>query len=304
MAGGNGRPAEREPVVSMDAAGRLERELQELRAQLSRSRMDVTHLQREVRELRASKSWRITAPLRRLDDLLHGRRAGDLQPPDVPPESRSGIEWGELARLTPISAVWGIDRGLPVDRFFITRFLHAHRTDMRGRVLEVKDRNYATSIGGVPSRQVDVLDIDATNPHVTLRVDLEQPVFTPDPVFDCFILTQTLHIIYDIRTALRNAVRMLAPRGVLLCTIPAVSRVNDENGGLESGDYWRLTAAAARRLLAETADVASVEIETYGNVQVCAAFLYGLAADELEEDVLRHVDPWFPLVHCIRAVKA
>ena len=290
--------------MSMDAAGRLERELQELRAQLSRSRMDVTHLQREVRELRASKSWRITAPLRRLDDLIHGRRAGDLQPPDVPRESRSGIEWGELARLTPISAVWGIDRGLPVDRFFITRFLHAHRADMRGRVLEVKDRNYATSIGGVPSRQVDVLDIDATNPHVTLRVDLEQPVFTPDPVFDCFILTQTLHIIYDIRTALRNAVRMLAPRGVLLCTIPAVSRVNDENGGLESGDYWRLTAAAARRLLAETADVASVEIETYGNVQVCAAFLYGLAADELEEDVLRHVDPWFPLVHCIRAVKA
>ena len=288
----------------MDAAGRLERELQELRAQLSRSRMDVTHLQREVRELRASKSWRITAPLRRLDDLIHGRRAGDLQPPDVPRESRSGIEWGELARLTPISAVWGIDRGLPVDRFFITRFLHAHRTDMRGRVLEVKDRNYATSIGGVPSRQVDVLDIDATNPHVTLRVDLEQPGFSPDPVFDCFILTQTLHIIYDIRTALRNAVRMLAPRGVLLCTIPAVSRVNDENGGLESGDYWRLTAAAARRLLAETADVASVEIETYGNVQVCAAFLYGLAADDLEEDVLRHVDPWFPLVHCIRAVKA
>ena len=286
----------------MDAEG-LNAELLELRGQLSSCRSQVTHLQREVRDLRASKSWRITGPLRRLDDLLH-RRHRDPQPSASSAASKDRIEWGELARLTPISTVWGTDRGLPVDRFYIDRFLQAHRADMRGRVLEVKDRTYATSIGALPVDQVDVLDVDATNPHVTLRVDLEQPGFTPDPVFDCFILTQTLHIIYDIRTALRNAVRLLAPRGVLLCTIPAVSRVNDENGGLESGDYWRLTAAAARRLLAETPDVASVEIETYGNVQVCAAFLYGLAADDLEEDVLRHVDPWFPLVHCIRAVKA
>jgi SAM-dependent methyltransferase len=286
----------------MDAEG-LNAELRELRAQLSSSRAQVTHLRREVRDLRASKSWRITGPLRRLDDLLHRRWPRGPQPSAPSAVSKSQIEWGELARVTPVSDIWGIDRGLPVDRYYIGQFLSAHRTDMRGRVLEIKDRNYATSIGGVPSHSVDVLDIDATNPHVTLIADLEQRDFHHAAVFDCFILTQTLHIIYDLRTALRNAVRLLAPGGVLLCTIPAVSRVNYENGGLESGDYWRLTAAAVRRLFADTADLGGVEIATYGNVQVCAAFLYGLATEDLDDETLRYADPWFPLVHCIRAVK-
>lgn len=288
--------------MSPDVREELERELRSLRAELARCRHELARRKDEVRDLRASRSWRVTKPLRAMHDLLHWRRP--VASREVPASGRANrLDWGDLARVTPLSAVWGIDRGRPVDRYYIEGFLRQHCGDMQGRVLEVKDPYYATSIGGLRAEVVAVLDVDATNPAATLFVDLESPALRHPAAFDCFILTQTLHIIYDIRTALSNAVRLLAPGGVLLCTIPAVSRVNYENGGLESGDYWRLTASAVRRLFGEIADLEAVEVSTYGNVQVCAAFLYGLATEELSEDTLRHSDPWFPLVHGIRAVK-
>jgi len=145
--------------------------------------------------------------------------------------------------------------------------------------------------------------VDATNPNATLIADLAHADHLDAAQFDCFILTQTLHIIYDIRSALRHAIRLLKPGGVLLCTIPALSRVNYENGGLNSGDYWRLTHAAVRQLFDEFLPAASTKVATHGNVAVCSAFLYGLAATEIPQDDLEFSDPWFPLIHCIRAVK-
>ena len=40
--------------------------------------------------------------------------------------------------------------------------------------------------------------------------------------------------------ALRQAYRILAPGGVLLCTLPTVSRISFEDRGLD-GDFWRFT---------------------------------------------------------------
>ena len=44
-------------------------------------------------------------------------------------------------------------------------------------------------------------------------------------------------------------------------------------------------------------------VDTYGNVRVCTAFLYGLATEDLDSTDLAFNDPWFPLIHCVRAVK-
>ena len=213
------------------------------------------------------------------------------------------FNWGDLARRSPVSDVWGTDRGLPVDRFFIHQFLDLHRTDIRGRVLEVKDPGYTRMFGGKQVLDAQVIDLDGRNPEATLVADLSSAGAIAADQFDCFILTQTLHIIYDIHAALALAVRMLKPQGVLLCTIPAVSRVNYEDGGLETGDYWRLTGAAEHRLFCEVLPADGFTIQTSGNVKVCAAFLFGLAAEDLSVEDLKFNDPWFPLVHCVRAVK-
>ena len=212
------------------------------------------------------------------------------------------INWGELA-LSPASDVWGIDRGTPIDRHYIELFLRAHSDDIRGRVLEVKDSHYTKTFGSPQVEHAAVIDIDSTNPNATIVADLTRADRLLENQFDCFVLTQTLHIIYDVRSALQNALRLLKPTGVLLCTLPAVSRVNYENGGLDSGDYWRFTQAAVRRLMTEVGNAENFSVTSYGNVRVCTAFLYGFAAHELTPSDLEFCDPWFPLIHCVRATK-
>ena len=46
---------------------------------------------------------------------------------------------GTLRGTTPLSRDWGWDRGTPIDRYYIARFLEANGKDISGRVLEIKD---------------------------------------------------------------------------------------------------------------------------------------------------------------------
>jgi glycosyltransferase involved in cell wall biosynthesis/peptidoglycan/xylan/chitin deacetylase (PgdA/CDA1 family) len=210
------------------------------------------------------------------------------------------ISWGDLRRVEPISAVWGIDRGLPIDRYYIGRFLETNRQDIRGRVLEVKDSGYTQTYGCIVECS-DVVDIAQDNLSATLISDLSARGSLPEATYDCFILTQTLHIIYEIRNVVENAYRTLRPGGVLLTTLPCVSRIDYESG-LEQ-DQWRFTPGSARRLFEEIFGVGQVSIETHGNVLVCSSFLMGLAAAELTAEELDYHDPYFPLLICVRAVK-
>ena len=47
----------------------------------------------------------------------------------------------------------------------------------------------------------------------------------------------------------------------------------------------------------------NVEVTQHGNVQAAAAFLYGLAAEDLETGALEAVDPDFHLLITVRAVR-
>ena len=254
-----------------------------------------------LREQRAHRAWLVDclAMLEREASAIDAERTTPAAPHREP-----SIDWGGLRRLSPVSDVWGLDRGQPLDRCFIERFLAQHQSDIGGRVLEVKDAWYSRRFGGARVTQFDVIDIDRHNASATIVGDLESAAGVgPSEAFDCFILTQTLHINYDTRAVLANVYRMLKPGGVLLCTVPCVSRVSDEDGGLDGGDYWRFTEAGIRRALAEVFRAESVDVTSYGNVKVCSAFLLGLASHELSATDLDATDPWFPLICCARAVK-
>src|SRR3954471_10412782 len=67
----------------------------------------------------------------------------------------------------PVSTQFGLDRGRPVDRFYIERFLEQNKELIRGRVLEVQERTYIDWFGsGV--KQADVLHAGPGNPEATL----------------------------------------------------------------------------------------------------------------------------------------
>ena len=46
------------------------------------------------------------------------------------------VDFGSLRRLDPVSADFGYERGRPVDRYYIERFLSTRAYAIRGRVLE------------------------------------------------------------------------------------------------------------------------------------------------------------------------
>jgi len=120
-------------------------------------------------------------------------------------------------------------------------------------------------------------------------------------VFDCFLLIQTLHLIYDVPSAIQHAHRILKPGGVLLATVPAVGRIPNPGDGMS---YWRFTSASCQRLFAETFGSENVEVSAYGNVLACSAHLMGMAYEELSKAELDFNDPRFPLVVAVRAVRA
>ena len=214
---------------------------------------------------------------------------------------RGRVELGDLRRTTPLSPVWGLDRGTPLDRYYIHAFLDRHRQDIKGRVLEIKDPGYTRLFGDDRVESIDVLDINPDNVQATIVTDLSHADAIVANSYDCFILTQTLGVIFDVAGAVRHAVRMLKPGGVLLCTVPASGRISYEEG--LDGDFWRFTEASVRRLFSAVLPPEAVAITGHGNVLAGTAFLYGMAVHELTQEELDAHDAYFPVVYTIRAVK-
>jgi hypothetical protein len=205
-----------------------------------------------------------------------------------------------LRRLEPVSSVFGLDRGTPIDRFYIERFLSANAAAIQGRVLEVGDNRYTRQFGeGV--QVSDVLHVQAGK-GVTLVGDLETGTGLPLQAFDCVILTQTLNCVFELASAASHLQQILRPGGVALVTVPGISQIS-EFDMTRWGEFWRFTPAALERLLAH-AFGSSVDCHSFGNVLSSAAFLYGLAAEELTATELEQNDARYPLVVTARATRS
>lgn len=193
----------------------------------------------------------------------------------------------------------GFDRGTPVDRYYIERFLAAHAEDIRGRVLEVGEDLYSGKFGKGRIDRQDTLHIDSSNAAATIVGDLGQPGLLPPRSFDCIILTQTLQYVFDLPAALKQIRSSLRPGGVLLVTVPAIAPITPDDW--QNSFYWRFTEASLKRLLMEVFDPAKVETSPLGNFYAAIAFLRGAAVQELEERQLQAVMPEFAIVVAARA---
>lgn len=212
------------------------------------------------------------------------------------------VDFGGLRRLTPVSRVFGLDRGLPIDRYYIDQFVAEHATDIRGRVLEIGDDSYTRRFGDGRVVWCDVLHVLGGNPSATIVADLTRAGIASNS-FDCIILTQTLQMIYDVRAALEHLHRILKPYGVLLVTANGISRIARREGIDPWGEYWRFTAQSARRLFHEVFSPSNVEIEVRGNVLSAICSLMGLSAEELTAEELDCTDLDYEVLIAIRAVK-
>jgi SAM-dependent methyltransferase len=202
-----------------------------------------------------------------------------------------------LPGLEPVSREFGFDRGKPVDRWYIERFLAEHRADVRGAVLEVAESTYTQWYGDGEVTQSDVLHHSGTD-ESTITGDLTTGEGLPANAYDCFICTQTLPFIYDVHAAVQGMANVLKPGGTLLATVPGMSQVSREDKR-DWGDWWRFTSQGTERLFKEAFD--DVTVQAHGNVLAAAAFLYAYAAEELTEAELEHSDPEYELLITVRA---
>lgn len=217
-------------------------------------------------------------------------------------KSPRSVRWGGLRCTQPVSRIFGADRGVPICHYYIRRFLLAHRSEIRGHVLEIAEDTYTREFGGEHVSRIDVLHAVEGNPGATLVADLTDGANIPSDTFDCIILTQTLLCIYDVRAALRTLERILRPGGVVLATFPGISQISRYDMD-RWGDYWRFTSASARRSFEEFWPAESVSIETHGNVLVATAYLQGLASDDLSADELHYQDPDYQVLITVCARK-
>jgi len=245
----------------------------------------------------ARGSGKVRASVRRLAQYGFGAR--DSRRRKRLEQMRRPAWLGTIRRTSPLSDHWGRERGTPVDRYYIERFLDENRGLIRGRVLEVMDARYTRRFGTNVTRS-DVLDIDAANADATVVADLAAADAIESATFDCFILTQTLQYVFDVEAALEHVHRVLRPGGTVLCTVPVTSRIGRAQLDRE---YWRFTPHACRRLFARKFDEGAVDVRGLGNVLASVAFLVGMAAEELSARELEAHDPFFPLLVTVRATK-
>lgn len=213
------------------------------------------------------------------------------------------VDFGDLRRLEPIARNCGVQRGHPIDRFYIETFLGRYAADVKGRVLEIGDDRYTRKFGTASVTRSDVLRVHADHLPATIVADLAQGDQIPSNSFDCAIVTQTLQFIYDFRAALSTLHRILAPGGVLLLTVPGIAQASMYDRE-HWGEYWRFTGPAIERLLQESFGRGTVNVHTYGNLLACVAFLNGMVQEDLHEEEMAYHDPEFELIIAGRAQKA
>lgn len=215
-----------------------------------------------------------------------------------PGPALGSVQFGDLRRTTPIEPDFGFTRGQPIDRYYIESFLDRRRQDITGVVMEIGDDGYTRQFGhGVTARHV--FHVNPDHPGATWGGTLEHAPQIPSDSYDCIILTQTLQMIEDPPAALATLARILKPGGVLLATVPCISKIDLKDWA--ENWYWGFTPAIVERLAGKA--FGTSQVTPRGNVLAASAFLYGLCSAELTRRELDEQDPSYPIIVELRAVK-
>lgn len=203
-----------------------------------------------------------------------------------------------IRRLRPASR-FGFERGQPIDRYYIEKFLEENSSIIRDVCMEIRDDSYVRRFGGNRVSRCDVLDVDPTNPRATIHGDLRRLTQVPADTYDCIILTQVLQYVDDAFAAVAETFRILKPGGSLLATVPMVGPL-DDHGVV---DFWRYTPNSFPWLLGRAFPRERIQTRTWGNMCTSVAFLMGLARQDLRPCQLEFVDKTYSNIISARATK-
>ncbi|MDB5115181.1 MAG: Methyltransferase type 11 [Mucilaginibacter sp.] len=222
-----------------------------------------------------------------------------LHPGFVPPVGK--INWGDFKSVIPFSHYFGFDRGGPVDRYYIENFLESQSHHVKGNVLEIADNAYTLKYGGDKLIKSDVLHLNPDTPGATYSGDLSKADHLPSDHFDCIILTQTLHYIYDYKAALKHCYRILKKDGVLLLTTCGISSI--ERGTWGKLWLWSFNDNSMKLIFGELFPEDSFTVQTYGNIYAAITLLHGVGIVEVDKAKLDERDEAFDVIITVKLTK-
>lgn len=215
---------------------------------------------------------------------------------------RAPVRFEDNLRTEPIDNKFGFERGTPIDRYYIEKFLRENADVISGDLLEIAENTYSKRFGSNVS-SYGVLTYDSSDKKATIIGDLTKQESLPENKIDCFICTQTLNFIYNVPEAIKGIYKLLKPNGVLLCTVSGISQISRYDMD-RWGDFWRFTDKSIRLLAEEGFGEGNVETITYGNVLAAKSLLDGLALEDMpDKSLLDEMDKNYQLIIGIKAIK-
>lgn len=194
----------------------------------------------------------------------------------------------------PVSRLFGNERGTPVDRYYIERYLEKESEQLSNceYIIEVGEDVYSKRF--FPDCQHDILDYSK-------GMDLTISETLPQNKYDVFICTQVFHQIFDISAAIKGSFQLLKSGGIMLATV--CGNISKLARNEEYEHYWGFTDISIKKMVQSVFGEEAVKVESYGNAAVATAFVQGLSLEELNTEILDEVDKDFTICISITARK-
>lgn len=207
----------------------------------------------------------------------------------------------KLLQFPRKSIYFGLDRGTPIDRYYINEFIESQKSLIQGRVFEIGD-SFFTDKYGEEVIYSKVLSFDKKDNEIRSDFDLNLINMNLYNQADCFICVQTLNFVYNIKNAVNEIHNFLSPGGTALVTVANMSPISLYD--LDRwGDYWRMTSLGIKTLFVETFGEANVELQIFGNYSATLMFLAGYSLEEVDLETLAIRDKDFEMIIGITAQK-
>lgn len=200
----------------------------------------------------------------------------------------SKFKYGSSNSSDPVSRKFGLDRGHPVDRYYIDKFIQDNKKLITGKCLEIGDDRYSKKYGQNISK-IDILDINIKNKSANIHADLRSAPNIKNDTYDCLIITQVLGMIDNVDNFISECYRILKPNGTLLLTTSAIAPQIDHKLS-----YWRFTEQSIKYLLNKK--FKKIEINSFGNAYIGQAIWLGMSQEDINKDLLDIKDIQFQCI--------
>ena len=230
------------------------------------------------------------ASRRMFDTVVMGLAgAGALSP------SPGTVRFGDFGRLWPFSQRFGFDRGAPVDRYYLQRFVHSIRPVVRGRCLEIGGSRWSNWLYRFNVDEFRTLQLKQSSIADDLVGDAADRGVLDPASWDSILAFHVLEHCPDPFAVVGNIRAWLRPNGHACIAVPCAQRVHSY-----PGDYWRFMPEGLRVLFR---DFSEVNVSTYGNPLTVVSNYMGLSHTELAAEEVDAAHPDYPVLACVVARK-